>query len=355
VNRRTLLLLACAWPSLRAHAQSKYPPVVEGSALRFPRDHGAHPTFRTEWWYLTGTLRDAARRELGVQITFFRSRPGVAEGGTSAFAPRQLLFAHAAIADPRVARLQHDQRALRAGFGLAEASDTTTDVRLDDWSLKLDGEKYTASVTARDFALRLTYDATQSLVLQGAGGVSRKGPSPAQASYYYSRPHLAVSGSVQRNGRDITVSGDAWLDHEWSSEYLAPEARGWDWIGLNLDDGGALMAFRIRDHHGGVYWAGGSYRDARGRLRTFASSDVAFTPLARWTSPRTGIDYPIAFRITAGDIDLTLEPLMADQELDSRASVGTVYWEGAVRALAEGGAIGHGYLELTGYGAALRI
>jgi len=340
---------------LRVQAQSKYPAVVEGTALRFPRDHGAHPAFRTEWWYLTGILRDTARHELGVQITFFRSRPGVAESGTSAFVPRQLLFAHAAIADPRVGRLQHDQRALRAGFGLAEASETTTDVRLDDWSLKLDATTYATSVIARDFALRLRYRATQPIVSQGAGGVSRKGPSPMQASYYYSRPHLAVSGSVQQNGREVTVSGDAWLDHEWSSEYLASEARGWDWVGLNLDDGGALMAFRIRDHHGGVFWAGGSYRDARGRIRTLAPSDVAFTPLSRWTSPRTGIEYPIAFRVEAGELDLMLEPLMADQELDSRASVGTVYWEGAVRALARGRRVGHGYLELTGYGAPLRI
>lgn len=355
VNRRTFLLLALTLPSLRAHAQPKYPAVVAGPALSFPRDHGAHPAFRTEWWYLTGTLRDTAQREVGVQITFFRSRPGVAEGGSSTFAPRQLLFAHAAIADPRVGHLQHDQRALRTGFGLAEASETTTDVRLDDWSLKLDAGMYAASVAARDFALRLTYRATQPIVLQGAGGVSRKGPAPAQASYYYSRPHLAVSGSVQRNGRDVTVSGDAWLDHEWSSEYLAPEARGWDWVGLNLDDGGALMAFRIRDHHGGVFWAGGSYRDARGHVRTFGPNDVAFTPVSRWTSPRTGIEYPIAFRVVAGSIDVTLEPLMADQELDSRASVGTVYWEGAVRSLAEGRTIGHGYLELTGYGTALRI
>ena len=355
MNRRTLLLLALASPSLRVQAQFQYPAVVEGTALRFPRDHGAHPAFRTEWWYLTGTLRDAAQHELGVQITFFRSRPGVAEGGTSAFAPRQLLFAHAAIADPRVGRLHHDQRALRAGFGLAEASETTTDVRLDDWTLQLDAATYAASVIARDFALRLTYRATQPIVPQGAEGVSRKGPSPMQASYYYSRPHLVVSGSVQQNGREVAVSGDAWLDHEWSSEYLAPEARGWDWVGLNLDDGGALMAFRIRGHHGGVFWAGGSYRDARGHIRSFAPSDVAFTPISLWKSPRTGIEYPVAFRITAGDIDVTLEPLMPDQELDSRASVGTVYWEGAVRALAQGRAVGRGYLELTGYGAPLRI
>jgi len=355
VNRRTFLLLALACPSSQVLAQVMYPAVVEGVALRFPRDHGAHPAFRTEWWYLTGTLRDAARQEMGVQITFFRSRPGVAEGGTSAFAPRQLLFAHAAIADPRAGRLQHDQRALRAGFGLAQAAEATTDVRLDDWTLKLDADTYAASIVARDFALRLTYRATQPIVLQGAGGRSRKGPGPAQASYYYSRPHLAVSGTVRKNGREVSVSGDAWLDHEWSSEYLAPEARGWDWVGLNLDDGGALMAFRIRDHHGGVFWAGGSYRDARGDLRTFAPSDVAFTPLSRWTSPRTGIEYPIAFRVAAGGIDVTLEPLMADQELDSRASVGTVYWEGAVRALDQGRGIGHGYLELTGYGAPLRI
>jgi predicted secreted hydrolase len=190
---------------------------------------------------------------------------------------------------------------------------------------------------------------------QGDRGTSRKGPRPAQASHYYSRPHLSVAGTLTVDDRKLEVRGSGWLDHEWSSDYLAPEARGWDWVGLNFDDGRALMAFRIRDAGGGAYWAGGAWQDAHGAVRDLQPTDVVFTPLRRWRSPRTGIEFPVAFAIRAGGVDITVEPLLPDQELDSRASVGTVYWEGAVRALAGGREVGRGYLELTGYGGRLKL
>jgi len=321
--------------------------------LAFPRDHGRHAGFRTEWWYITGWVRDREGRDLGVQITFFRNRPGVAESLASAFAPRQLLFAHAALADPAVGRLRHDQRAAREGFGLAQAADATTDVAIGDWSLVVDGDAYRARIPARDFSLSLDFRATQPLLLQGEAGYSRKGPLPRQASHYYSRPHLAVRGRLAYGADEREVEGDAWLDHEWSSEYLAPGAVGWDWTGVNLDDGGALMAFRIRAGDGSALWSGGAHRRRDGTLRILAPDEVAYVPLRGWTSPRTGIRFPVAMRVRAGDLDLVLEPLFDDQELDTRASTGTVYWEGAVTAIAGGARIGRGYLELTGYGAPL--
>jgi predicted secreted hydrolase len=355
VKRRAFLLAPLAWVSVRTGAQVRFPAVVPDTVLEFPRDHGSHPDFRTEWWYITAWVRDGDGNDLGVQITFFRNRPGVAEDGTSRFAPRQLLFAHAAIADPRHGRLRHDQRAARAGFGLAEASELTTNVHIGDWSLRLDEETYRARIAARDFTLDLAFIAKAPPLLQGSAGTSRKGPRAEQASHYYSRPHLPAKGTLTLNGHALDVRGTAWLDHEWSSNYLAPEARGWDWVGLNFDDGSALMAFRIRDAAGGAYWAGGALQDARGEVRDLRPEEVTFTPARRWRSPRTGIEYPVAFGIRAGDVDITVEPLLDDQELDSRASVGTVYWEGAVRAIAGGREIGRGYLELTGYGSALKL
>jgi predicted secreted hydrolase len=300
-------------------------------------------------------LRDGAGRELGFQVTFFRNRPRVAEGSPSAFAPAQLLFAHAAIADPARGRLLHDQRAARAGFGLAEAREGTTQVRIDDWSFVLAGGTYRTRIPALEFTLDLAFAPTQGLLLQGDGGYSRKGPASPQASYYYSRPHLAVSGTLERGGRREQLAGTAWLDHEWSSEYLAAAASGWDWIGLNLADGGALMAFRIRAKAGGAFWAGGAHRAADGRLRIFAPRDVAFEPLRRWRSPRTEATYPVAMRVRAGALALDLEPLMDDQELDSRPTTGAIYWEGAVRAAHGGRPAGHGYLELTGYSGPLKL
>lgn len=349
-----LSMLAAA--SRAAAATPQYAVVTPGRVLQFPVDFGSHPEYRTEWWYITGWLENEQRAPIGVQITFFRHRPGIGEGNPSRFAPTQLLFAHAAIADPRVGRLRHEQRAARAGFGLAEASAGTTDVRIDDWSLQRTADTYRAKVRGAAFDLDLAFRTTAPPLLQGDRGYSRKGPRPNEASYYYSEPQLVASGAVSIDGARFTVrAGTAWCDHEWSSEYLAPEAAGWDWTGINLDDGGALMLFVIRRRGGGVLWAGGSIRGADGVLRAFGATDVRFESRRTWRSPRTQASYPVAVTVHAGDTVYELEPLFHDQELDARASTGIVYWEGAVRATREGRAVGRGYLELTGYGSEVRL
>src|SRR5580704_16233448 len=204
-------------------AADEYPRVVPGHLLQWPKDTGAHPAFRSEWWYITGWVQDAGGNSFGIQITFFRNRPRVAETNPSAFAPRQLVFAHAAIADARHGKLRHDQRAARAGFGLAEAREETVDVWIADWSLKLVHDGYVAKIAARDFQFDLHFSSTGT-VLQGEQGFSRKGEALANASYYYSQPQLAVSGSVAIDGADAAVNGIAWLDHEWSSEAMATDA-----------------------------------------------------------------------------------------------------------------------------------
>jgi predicted secreted hydrolase len=180
-------------------------------------------------------------------------------------------------------------------------------------------------------------------------GLSRKGPRPESASYYYSIPQLDTTGTVMRNGRSESVRGVAWLDHEWSSSYMDERAVGWDWIGMNLDDAGALMAFRMRNAAGGSLWSGGAYRGQAAHAQAFAPEAVRFAPLRHWRSPRTGTNYPVAWRVSAGAHELDVEPLFDDQESDTRATTGAVYWEGAVRAMRAGKAIGRGYLELTGY------
>ena len=353
--RALLALLALCAPPSAPGAPSDYPPVKPGLALQFPRDTGSHPLFRNEWWYITGWLKTQDGSELGMQITFFRNRPRIAEDSASRFAPQQLLFAHAALSDPKAGRLLHDQRAARAGFGLARAEEGRTDVAIEDWSLRAAGSGYDAEVAARDFRYTLRFEPTQPPLLEGERGVSRKGPLPAQASYYYSQPQLAVSGSVTLDGAARSVSGAAWLDHEWSSEPLPEGAVGWDWVGINLDGGGALMAFRMRDKDGGSFWAGGTLRGADGRVRLLKPSEVRFSPLKRWRSPRTGAEYPVAVRVEAGPLALEVEPLMDDQEMDARASTGTVYWEGAVRVKEAERPAGRGYLELTGYWKPLKL
>jgi predicted secreted hydrolase len=319
VRRRDFLALGIAFPA-----------VLPGYRMQFPRDHGSHPGFRQEWWYVTGWLKTATGIDLGFQITFFRTRTNIETSNPSAFTPRQVILAHAALSDPRLGRLRHAERAARTALGLAGSREATTEVWVDDWRLELGSNAYSASVVARDFSLELNFEAKQGPFLQGENGFSRKGRRAGEASYYYSRPHLIVSGKA--NGEPVT--GTAWLDHEWSSQYMAQEAAGWDWCGINLDDGGALMAFRMRGREGGI---------------VFAPEGVSFEPVRTWKSPRTGTVYPVSTIVRTRKETLRLEPLMDDQELDARASTGTIYWEGAVTAYAGQAPVGRGYLELTGY------
>jgi predicted secreted hydrolase len=344
-----LVLLASIGHAADAPVLPDYPEVRPGATFSFPRDHGAHPDFRTEWWYITGWLDTPEGRSLGFQVTFFRIRPSIDQRNDSAFAPKQILFAHAALADPQTGHLLHDQRTAREGFGLAQAATSDMDVVLDDWTLKRDADgSMTTHAAGKDFALDLSFVPTQPVMLEGEAGYSRKGPLPVEASHYYSMPHLQVSGTTTRNGRKVAVKGTAWLDREWSSAYLAPGAVGWDWVGFNFDDGGALMAFRIRDAKGDALWAGGSYRDVKGTLTSFAPGDLSFKTVRTWHSDRTGTNYPVeqtlSVRLPNGPKEWRITPLLDDQELDSRAGGGPVYWEGAARVPG-----GRGYLELTGY------
>jgi predicted secreted hydrolase len=330
-------------------------PAAPAPGIRFPADTGSHPDHRTEWWYVTGWLQTARGESLGFQVTFFRTRPGIADDNPSAFAPRQLIIAHAALSDPAHGRLYQDQRVQRAAFGLAGASEGATRVWVDRWNLAAEPGAYTTRIDGEEFTLALRLHQDQPPLLNGDAGLSHKAAAPAATSWYYSEPHLAVSGTITRAGRADSVRGEAWLDHEWSDEYLEAGATGWDWIGINLDDGGALMAFRIRGADGQKRWAGATLRAADGSQQVFGPQQVDFIPGRAWTSPRTAIRYPVEWQVRVGTRTLTLAPLLDDQESDTRLSSGTIYWEGAVRA-AEGAApAGRGYLELTGYGEPLKL
>lgn len=347
--RRLLLLLAALAASAPAADADFFPAVTPELQLQFPRDHGAHPRFRTEWWYFTGWLETDDGKPLGFQITFFRSRPSGADTNPSAFAPRQILFAHAALSDPATGKLLHDQKAARAGFGIAEAAQNDADIVLLDWRLRRTSDgRFRAAIAAKQFSLDLSFAPTQLVMANGQGGYSRKGPRPDQASYYYSIPHVRVSGSVVRGGRRAAVTGTAWLDREWSTTLLPPEAQGWDWTGLNFDDGSALMAFQVRGPSGGKVYAGGTYRRADGRQVALGPDDVRFVPVRRWRSPETRADYPVEadflIRLPEGVRRYRLKPLFDAQELNGAGTAMPTYWEGAVRTSG-----GRGYLELTGY------
>jgi predicted secreted hydrolase len=350
---RRALLLAGLGHGLNRPAQAA--PQVQ-RPLRFPQDHGSHADFKTEWWYVTGYLQADGAREFGFQVTFFRSRVDGTQGMTSQFAAKQLLFAHAGLTDVAGGSLRHDQRIAREGFGLASAETADTALQLGDWSLRRSGSRYQAVVPGSGFHLNLAFATTQPVLLQGDQGWSRKGPQAQQASFYYSQPQLATTGVITAGGQRWPVRGTAWLDHEWSQTMLHPDAVGWDWIGINLLDGSALTAFQLRHKSGVALWDGGSFRTASGQHFGFSRGEVVFSRQRSWKSPASQASYPVHWLVrTPADI-YTVKAVVDNQELDSRRSTGTVYWEGLCNVYDSNARhVGRGYLEMTGYAAALRL
>lgn len=365
--------------TLRAAVEpGMYPTVLPGATLTFPQDHGAHPDYRTEWWYLTAFL-DSSSGPLGLQATIFRSRTPYGRENPSRFAPKQLVLAHAALAIPEQGKLLHDQQSFRQQDPVAQYSTTDTDVAIglpnNRWTMvRTASDQYRIKVNAEHFQFSITATPPPTMatpVQQGENGFSQKGPQIAQASYYYSRPQLRIEGEYQTNNKTVTVSGTGWLDHEWSSQLLAENAKGWDWVGLNFHDGSALMAFQIRSDSGDALYSTARYISVNDDKPQQHTTTVKFTPLRYWLSPRTDARYPVSVRIQTGDLDLIVEPLFDDQELDSRGSTGVIYWEGAVRVwdvinkdhqggtnpaeIKKGKPIATGYLELTGYAGDLSL
>lgn len=362
-SRRSALATLAASPLASIAA------TVEPRTLVFPRDHGAHLESGIEWWYATGWLARAGEPApaWGFQLTFFRSRTGLAQNLSGRFAARQLLFAHAALTDLAAARLVHAERIVRwnsepgAPRGRAAIDDTRVNVgawRFDRGAGGVAG-RYLSRLgdDEASFAWELSLVTTQPLLLQGTDGWSQKGPLSGNASHYYSQPQLDVEGGLTlRGGPRIAVRGRAWLDHEWSDSLMPTGAVGWDWIGINLDDGSALTAFRLRNAQGQPVWAGGSHRTPGGTTRAFAPGQVRFEPLAWWSSAATQARYPVRWRIDCPAGTFELRALLDAQELDARASTGTVYWEGLSELrTATGARLGLGYLEMTGYASPLRL
>lgn len=323
--------------------------------LMFPADHGSHPEFRNEWWYVTGNLTDAAGRQFGYQLTLFRIALSPTPMPTdSAWRTNQVYMGHFALTDVAERRHYGFERFSRGALGLAGVQATPFRVWLDHWALTgSESDVFPLHVRAQegDVAVDLMLNTAKPMVLQGDRGLSRKSAEPGNASYYYSYTRLPTQGEITIAGRRFTVKGAGWLDREWSTSALGPDQSGWDWFALQLDDGRDLMFYRLRRKDGGMDpFSKGVLVEADGRARPIDGNVVDLQPLGAWISPQNSNRYPAAWRLRwpAEKLDLIVTPKVADQEM--RLTV--QYWEGAVAINGTAGdraITGQGYLEMTRY------
>ncbi len=334
-------------------------PALPGWTFEFPRDHHAHPEFRTEWWYFTGHLSTPDGHLFGYQITFFRSGlipPRELPSERSRFLQGDLKFAHFAVSDLTEGRFYHAERRARGAFGEAGFHDGSRIAWIGSWSLEL-VPPHSFKLQADDskgllpLSLELRLEPNGPLLFHGRNGVSQKALGHGNATHYYSIPRLASSGTLRLGGQTFPVKGLSWMDREWGSNLLAPHQIGWDWFSIQLTDGSCLMLFQIRDREGRADSVSGTWMSSDGATRPLEFNEIEMTPGRIWTSPKTGGRYPVEWKLSLPSLGLELS---AKTPLDSQElTFGPLnYWEGAIEVSGRGpgGRVsGRGYLEMTGY------
>jgi predicted secreted hydrolase len=327
----------------------------------FPRDHGAHPDFKTEWWYFTGNLQDVQQRKFGYQLTVFRQGIQFTPAQTqSQWAVRDIYFGHFTVSDIANNSFHVAEKVSRGALGGAKAATGRMDVALGAWTIQQDADEK-MHLVARDLgmAIDLTETPAKPLVLEGVGGLSRKAQEAGDASYYYSYPRLATTGSVQLGDGTHAVSGLSWFDHEFSTSSLSDNEVGWDWFCLQLDDREEIMLYSLRDKSGAIDPASeGTWVNADGTSQRLPPGSFTIEKRGTWTSSRSGAVYPAGWHILVPghQADLTVQPSMADQELRLSKLAPLNYWEGACTIVGSVGGkqlLGVGYTELTGYAGAI--
>ncbi len=335
--------------ALAGTGDARFAKVLAPREFRFPADHGPHPEFAAEWWYYTGNLASSNGDRYGFQLTFFRfGLTPEALQRASTLAPQGIAMAHFAVSDVVQRRFVATERFSRIAGGLADAQAAPFRVWLDDWQASGPQDTFPMRLQAQqdDVAIDLTLAAGKPIVLQGDRGLSQKSAEPGNASYYYSLTRMPAAGTIRSGGRDVQVSGDAWMDREWSTSALGENQVGWDWFALHLDDGRDIMFYQLRLRDGTTDpYSKGVLVATDGSTQPLLADEVKLTPERRWRSPRSGAEYPIGWRLAAPahGLDLRIDAQIDDQELP----VTIIYWEGTVRV--SGSAGGYGYLEMTGY------
>ena len=339
-----------------------------GYRYSFPKDHGSHPSYRTEWWYYTGHLQSKTGRSFGFELTFFRRGVSPEDIKTlpSKWSINHIYLAHFAVTDITGKRFHFSEKLSREALGKAGADESRLRVWIDKWSAEAEPEPDSAGVhtlVARDetHALILRLEPAKPPVAHGAAGISQKGRDVGQTSHYYSFTRLSTTGSLTIDGEQFEVTGTSWMDHEFGSGPLGADQVGWDWFSIQLEDNTELMLYRMRLKDGSYDLASsGTAVSADGRTRHLEVTDFQIESTATWTSSGSKATYPAKWRLKFPSLDLVLEvtPLLADQELRTSRSTLVSYWEGAVAVTGtkQGKPVkGQGYVELTGYAERLKM
>lgn len=357
------LMIAVAGYNAIAEDKSGFLSVSGPCNLVFPKDHGSHPGYRTEWWYYTGNLEAETGNRYGFQLTFFRSQinaPGAEKRWPqppSAWRTRQIYLGHAAITDIFKKRHLQSELMARGTLGMAGVSQEAIDtiVFIKNWSAKIGVDRHLLKTVSDDFSYELTLKPVKPPVLHGQAGYSRKGSTPERASCYYSFPRLQTEGALTIGGKTIPVRGLSWMDHEFSTAPLEPGIIGWDWFSLQLSDQTEIMLFLLRNEEGRFNPASsGTFIDVSGKPRHLTKDDFRVDVLDSWKSPRSQAVYPVHWRLTVFPLamQLTVRANISDQEMQTPATTGVTYWEGSISINGSVGkhpVKGSGYVELTGY------
>ena len=355
-SRKAVVATVLAMFSSLEPALAQFKTALPGYRYKFPRDYFNHPDYQTEWWYYTGNLQGADGHKFGFELTFFRQ--GVSRDTTKPYPwdLRDLYLAHFAISDLDGKKFYHTERTNRSGPGIAGADASLEKVWNGNWSVDWKNGKEELSALADEFALHLLLNSQKPPVIHGRNGVSQKSLGAGRASHYFSETRLRAAGSIEIASAKYTVTGLAWMDHEFFTHQLEENQEGWDWLSLQLDDDSELMLFRIRRQDGSVDpCSAGTFVDAQGHQRHLSAAEFYLQPAgATWTSPATAARYPVSWEISVPSlgIDLDAATLLPSQELTSNSKLAPSYWEGAITLAGtkhSASLHGSGYLEMTGY------
>jgi predicted secreted hydrolase len=355
VNRSPEVTGGAATRFLSGDDNDGYARVLESRDFEFPRDHGSHPDYRSEWWYFTGNLDGESGSRYGFELTFFRFALAPRQvDRESPWGANQAWMAHLALTDGDEGRFVAAERFSRGALNLAGSTSTPFSLHLEDWSVASSGPAFsplTLNAATDEGEINLTLTARKNVVRNGDSGVDKKGPEEGNASYYYAITRLEVSGDIRVRQKSEQVTGLAWMDREWGTSALSRDLEGWDWFALQLSDGRDLMYYRLRGVNGeSSPYSSGTLVEADGSSRTLQPADVELRALDHWQSPRSGSTYPVSWMMSVPSegLNLEIQPLLEAQELDLTVR----YWEGSVIATGIGPSAeitGRGYLELTGY------